>query len=110
MDLGWGLNTQWGYGPYVYLYNYNHNLNQQLVYTTAAQLQSAANANWYLSNDNGDLAVYYILDTFVIRSLGAGYALFDTTAALYVISPYQIGPFNYLTFTSTPTVWTAVPQ
>jgi hypothetical protein len=110
MDLGWALNPQWGNPTYVYLYTYNGGSNQQITYTASGKLQSVSNSADYLFDNAGALALGSTGDTFAIISSGSGYTIFDSTAGLYVNTAGKLDPPNKLTLSSTPTVWTAVPQ
>jgi hypothetical protein len=110
MDLGWAQHPQWGDGNYVYLSSYNNGSSQQIIYTTAGQLQAVSSTAENLYASGGDLAVGPTGDIFTINSSGSGYTILDTTAGLYVNSPGKTDPPNKLVLSSTPTVWTAKLQ
>ena len=111
MDLGWGLNPEWGSnGTYVYLFTYNNGLSQQLMYTASGQLQSLQSPGEYLYDYAGALALGSVGDVFSISVSGAGYAIKDTTdGGLYVNAPGVIAPPNKLVMSAIPTVWSFNP-
>lgn len=106
MDLGWALNPQWGFGPYIYLYTFNNGPTQEVTFTSGGKLQYANNSADLLYDDGGALAMGSSGDTFSITSSGTGYTIKDTSAGgLYVNNNAAIDPPNKLGLSTTPTVW-----